>query len=308
MRHPKLALRPVFFACACAFATAATFVACVGDVPSTSPKEDAAAPAPEAAAPIAKDSGTGTDPDAQPPPDTGPVDAGTDTGIPAKATHCQGTVAPPGATDFLCADFDTAGFGAWTQIRQDDGGALEKITAVAVSPPNSLGARARNATAGGAALVWGPTGAMNFVEATAHVMINPTSLGGVVAPTSGSVDLLDIRTQTTSVTFSATRGGSGETANYSGYFLKLAAFGGAAVLTMKNVGTPLTPSTWTDVKLVYRADGSVKLLFNNLTIVSVMGYSANDPSVTFQVGAEGTFTNSVPEEFRYDDVELSVRR
>jgi hypothetical protein len=54
----------------------------------------------------------------------------------------------------------------------------------------------------------------------------------------------------------------------------------------------------------------VKVLYNQAVIydVTVASLAVNDTSVTFRLGAEATFTNTVPEEFRFDDVELSIRR
>jgi hypothetical protein len=243
----------------------------------------------------------------------GPTDAGTDAADAADAAkprHCELTTAPPNTTDFLCADFDDGTLGAGTSTVVDDGGALHLVQNAAFSAPNALGATALTETSGGAALVWAPASGANFLEATAKVQVNPAMTVGVLAPNAGAVDLITIKTSTTRVTFSRTRGG-GTVEDPSNYYGFLVTLQGSTSSTKHSVATPLVDNAWTDVTLSYSAtDGRVKVLYNLAVIydATVASLAVNDTSVTFRLGAVSTFTNSVPEEFRFDDAELSIRR
>lgn len=226
----------------------------------------------------------------------------------AARTFCENTVPGPGVTDYFCADFDGVDFGSWSKVVKDDGGVLEKTTDVATSLPYALVAASASSTPGGGSLVWSSIGARNFKFATAEVQVNPEHLGGAVSPTTGSVELIEIRTPTTFVSLNASRDGSDGGTNGVRYFVIEETTGGAAVAYRKPVATALSAGVWTKVGLAYGNDGSVELYYNDISVFSDDAFAVASPSVKFTVGATGSIENAVLERFRFDNAQLSVTR
>jgi hypothetical protein len=245
----------------------------------------------------------------------GPTDSGADS-APARdaeagppGTFCDGVVAPPGVTDFFCADFDAPLLAkGWDDKTTTNGGTLDKTTAVAVSQPSALVATAFGTGSEGT-LTWKKAGAKKFLEATAVLQINPSVLGGVAPPSQGTLELVHITTTNASVTFGVSRGSTSIDGNpYVGFYITTAAFGGAAALKNAVVSTALAANTWTDVKLVWASTGKVDLFYNGISVFSDSGFGSQDTSVSFRVGARARGDLGAMPAHRFDDVQLGVRR
>lgn len=302
MRFAKISLI-VFAAATCA---GAVVVACVGDEPVTT-GVDAATPTPTVEASTPLDS-------AVPPGDAGfdtaaPFDSSPDAADASK-TFCDGQITPVGFADFFCADFDRGGpiEEGFTRKNQTDGGVLSRTTAVAFSDPASL------LTSGGGtnrvgSLSWKKTGAAAFSQATLTARVNPDILGGVVAPNTGSVKLLEITTSNALVSVLYTAGGNvGGQANYTGFYFRSAAFGGAAAQSEMPITTGLTANTWTNVKITWAATGAASVSYNDVVIFSMNTFGSVDTALTFTVGSEGSGTTGGVPPYRYDNVLFAIRR
>lgn len=292
----------------------AAVAACVGDEPAVTGADNDAGPGDT---PPAGDGGPGNT--------GGPADAGPgDTGAPADADagsrYCDTRVAAPGVTDFFCADFDEADpFAGWTGVEHDDGGTLETTTVVLTSPPSSLVANSlsspNNSTPifGGGALTWSKAGAKTVAQIALQAKMNPTVPGGVVAPTTGSTTLLKVATSDFFASLNWTRGGFvGGTSGYIGYFLEVETSGGAAALVqyaLTDTGQQLQPGVWTNVQLVYITSGTLKLIYDGITVFSKTGtFTTTQTSASGTVGQVGSGVVSFPTPMRYDDVEVSITR
>ena len=198
----------------------------------------------------------------------------------------------------------------WDSITRTDGGVIEKTSDVAVSQPNAMSTTA-SGSFGQGTLFWRKGAAQRFTEATAVFQINPTVLGGVVPAATGTLELMHITTSNASVTFGYSRGSNdfGGPPGYYGYFVNVAAFGGAAAIQrFKITGAPLEPNVWTEVKVSWEATGSVIVLYNKTKIFSETGFSSLDTSVSFRLGAYAAGNVGVMPFHRFDDVALSIRR
>ena len=300
IRFGKTSLVVVIAAATCVGSLVA---ACVGDepVPTT-------------------DASTSTPVDATTPVDssTPPADSSTDTSKPVVdsgadatgKTFCDGQIAPVGFADFFCADFDGPGpfDQGFTSKNQSDGGILARTTAVVFSDPASL------LTSGGGvnrvgSLSWRKTGPAAFTQAVLTVRVNPDILGGVVAPNTGSVKLLEITTSNALVSLRYTAGGTVDgQANYTGYFFRASAFGGAAALTEMRIATNLAANSWTNVKLSWAADGAASVSYNEVAVFNTSTYGSTDTALTFTVGSEGSGTTGGVPPYRYDNAMFAIRR
>jgi hypothetical protein len=249
--------------------------------------------------------------EAGPTPDAG-ADVGSDADAAMPRTHCDDVVAPVGAAQFLCADFDSPLLSkGWDKVERTDGGTAEKTQQVATSPPNAL----VTTTTGFAyaTLTWEAKAAKAFSEATALFQINPTQLAGVMPAASGVVELVHITTSNGSVTFGYSRGSSTiepTGAQYYGYYVSNAAFGGAAAIQYYPITTVQLPTTtWTEVKITWEAGGKLNVYYNNINVLGVGGFGSMDTNVSFRLGAYASGdTGPVMPAHRFDDVVLSVRR
>jgi len=302
IRFGRTSLVVVIAAAACASSVVA---ACVGDEPV--PTADASTPPADAATPVVDSS-------------TGPGDSSADTSTPvvdssadatdAAKTFCDGQIAPVGFTDFFCADFDGAGpfDQGFTSKNQSDGGILARTTTVAFSDPASL------LTSGGGvnrigSLSWKKTGPTAFTQAVLTVRVNPDILGGVVAPNTGSVKLLEIITSNALVSLRYTAGGTVDgQANYTGYYFRAAAFGGAAALTEMRIATGLAANSWTNVKLSWAANGTASVSYNEVAVFNTSTFGSVDTAITFTVGSEGSGTTGGVPPYRYDNAMFAIRR
>jgi hypothetical protein len=302
IRFGKTSLVVAIAAAACAGSIVA---ACVGDeaVPTT----DASTPTPVVDAAIPVDSST--TPDASADTSKPVVDSATDAADAAK-TFCDGQIAPVGFADFFCADFDGPGpfDQGFTSKNQSDGGTLARTTTVAFSDPASL------LTSGGGmnrvgSLSWRKTGPTAFTQAVLTVRVNPDILAGVVAPNTGSVKMLEIITSNALVSLRYTAGGTVDgQANYTGYFFRAAAFGGAAALTEMRIATGLAANSWTNVKLSWAADGTASVSYNEVAVFNTSTFGSVDTALTFTVGSEGSGTTGGVPPYRYDNAMFAIRR
>lgn len=282
--------------------TAAIVAACVGDDP-----------APPAA--NTNDSGTvqetGTSPDTGSSSDAGTDVDATDAADDVAKRHCELVTKPLAPTEFFCADFDGPDASeGWTTTLRADGGAFGLTTSAAVSLPQALVVQPPNGIGNGSgpALQWTSVGAKNFARAELRAQMNPSNSGGVTSYT-GDILLLEVRTSNALASLGYTQGGTvGATSNYTGYFIRVAAFGGAAIQNMFPIATPLTQATWTDVKLTYESGGRVVLTYNNVSVFDQTNYGSTDTKVTFTVGAAASGNVAEPKQMRYDDVELTLFR
>lgn len=304
MRTTRTRLNRLLFASAVAGLAAVGLLACFEDFKVLQPETDAA-PQVDSATPQV-DSAT--------PPAEGGLDAAVDGEAGPKTTHCDGVAAPVGVNpgDFLCADFDSPMLmKGWDNITRTDGGVIEKTMDVAVSPPNALSTTA-SGSFGQGTLTWKKNGAQKFTGATAVFHINPSVLGGVVPAAQGTLELVHITTSNASVTFGYSRGSNdfGGPPGYIGYFVNVAAFGGAAAIQrFKITAVQLDPNVWTEVRLTWEAaSGIVAVAYNNNKIFSQTGFSSLDTSVSFRLGAYGSGDVGIMPLHRFDDVELSIRR
>ncbi len=244
------------------------------------------------------DGSTGTDSAVAPDVDAGPA-----------PTHCDGVIAPPGAVDFLCADFDSPVLEkGWDSVTRTDGGLAEQSMAVATSQPFSL--VTNTVGFGSATLSWKKSGAVAFTEATTVVQVNPGQLGGVAPPSTGTMELVHMTTSNASVTFGYSRGSTEfDGAQYTGYFIYNAAFGGAAAISRTKItAVQLIPNVWTEVKIVWGSDGKLNVFYNNINVLGINGFSTNDTAVTFRLGASAGGDVGAMPVHRFDDARMSIRR
>jgi hypothetical protein len=174
----------------------------------------------------------------------------------------------------------------WDDVMRKNGGTADKTTDVAVSMPNAMVANALGTGSEGA-FYWKRSGANPFIEASAVFHINPTTLAGVLAPSSGVLQL---------------------GAQYIGYFMENTTFGGAAAITRHKIATPLAPNVWTEVKLVWEAAGKFNLFYNDINVLGISGFSTADTMVGFRLGAFASGNMGPMPVHRFDDVRLSIRR
>jgi len=299
-----------FFLTAGVLASVAIAAACVGDDPGSG----------DTIAPPGEDSGGGGTPDTG---SSGNIDSGNvgndsgnvqDSGADVVLRHCQTVSKPVAPTEFFCADFDGPDASeGWTTTVRTDGGTLDLTTSAFTSPPQGLVVHPAIATGTGSGpeLNWKSVGAMNFQKAVLRAHMNPTNPGGVTSYT-GIIKLLEITTTNALVAFYYTEGANlvsnPASNNYVGYFIKAAAFGGAAVQSDYPVTTPLSPTTWTDVKLTWQSTNQVDLSYNNVSVFNKAIYGSVDTSVTFTIGAASSGQVSEPKQMRYDDVEITLDR
>lgn len=284
----------------------AAVAACVGDDPGTTagPQDGG----------NGGDSGNGTD------SGNGGNDAGNDSGgdhdsgADAALRHCQTVAKPVAPAEFFCADFDGPDASeGWTSTVRPDGGTLDFTTAAFTSPPQGIVVHPPMGIGNGSGpeLTWQSVGAKNFVKAELRAQMNPTNPGGVTSYT-GIIKLLEIRTTNALVAFYYSNGSdlvSNPAANnYVGYFVKAAAFGGAAVQSDYPVTTPLGLTTWTSVKLTWQSTGQADVSYNDVSVFNKTLYGSTDTSVTFAVGAASSGDVNEPKQMRYDDVEITVNR
>jgi hypothetical protein len=303
IRFGRTSLVVVIAAAACASSVVA---ACVGDEPV--PTTDASTPPADAATPVV-DSATGPG-DSSADTSTPVVDSSTTDATDAAKTFCDGQIAPVGFADFFCADFDGAGpfDQGFTSKNQSDGGILARTTAVAFSDPASL------LTSGGGvnrigSLSWKKTGPTAFTQAVLTVRVNPDILGGVIAPNTGSVKLLEIITSNALVSLRYTAGGTVDgQANYTGYYFRAAAFGGAAALNEMRITTNLAANSWTNVKLSWAANGTASISYNEVAVFNTSAFGSVDTAITFTVGSEGSGTTGGVPPYRYDNAMFAIRR
>lgn len=281
---------------------AAIVAACVGDdpAPSASSTNDAAT-VPE----------TGTTPDTGSSSDAGTDTNTTDAADDVAKRHCELVTKPQAPTEFFCADFDgTDPSEGWTTTIRPDGGTFALTKEAAVSLPQALVVQPANGVGNGSgpALKWTSVGPKNFARAELRAKMNPSNAGGVTSY-DGDILLLEVRTSNALAAFGYTQGGTvGANTNYSGYFIRVAAFGGAAIQNVLPVTTPLTQATWTDVKLTYDSAGRVVLTYNNVSVFDQTNYGSTDTKVTFTVGAASSGNVVEPKQMRYDDVEVTLFR
>lgn len=303
MRITRTRLIRGLFAAAATGAAAVSLLACLGDFNVLPPETDAASKVDSATPPI----------DGTTPPGDGGFDARDDGDAGPRPTRCDGVATPVGVNpgDFLCADFDSPVLSkAWDSVIRTDGGVIEKTSDVAVSQPSAMSTTASGF--GQATLLWRKGGAQRFTEATAVFQINPSVLAGVAPPATGTLELMHITTSNASVTFGYSRGSNdfGGPPGYYGYYVNVAAFGGAAAIQrFKITGAPLDPNVWTEVTVTWEAaGGSVIVLYNKTKIFSETGFSSLDTSVSFRLGAYAAGNVGVMPLHRFDDVALSIRR
>ncbi len=228
--------------------------------------------------------------------------------------HCETVTKPLAPTEFFCADFDGPDASeGWTNTFRTDGGTLDLTTSAFVSAPQGLVAHPANGIGNGSGpqLQWSAAGAENFVKAELRAHMNPTAPGGLTSYT-GIIKLLEVTTTNALVGFYFSNGSDLASTpaqnNYVGYFIKAAAFGGAAVQADYPVTTALATTTWTDVKLTWQASGQTDLSYNAVSVFNKALFGSTDTSLTFSVGAASSGNVIEPTQMRFDDIEITLDR
>ncbi len=229
---------------------------------------------------------------------------------------CASKTTPVGATDFFCADFDGPKIeDGWTSVVNPapDAGPvpLTPVTNVFLSPPRALnGAAAPGAGFGprGGYLEWKKAGASAVKSIEVSFGINPTTPGGVVLTSTGSLTFAEMGVPTANAAFMYTNGGTVGAGAYTGYYLQFIVSNGAAALTTVRVPTSPKADEWTVVRLRYAQGGNFELLYNDVSILTPSAFPMTGTEAYVQLGSATSGQTTSVQGYRFDNFTVAVTR
>jgi hypothetical protein len=227
------------------------------------------------------------------------------------SSWCDGQAVPVGvaAGDHSCVDFDSGMPPAadWAPTVSATG-ALNLVTDVAASPPQALrvSESAPDDALTETTLEWQATGSDAISSVTISAEINPSSFGGVSPPWASGYSLLCVENSTSYVCLNYTRGATVDVNPYTGYYLTVAYFGGAAFLQNCIITPTLAPNVWTNVELVASTTQN-EVRFNDIS-VGTCGTIDTGSSVTVRFGLDKGYGLVSGWQVAFDNVVTAVTR